>query len=404
VLVLVVALVAGCRLGSAGPTSSPAPAGLQRVVDLLTRAALAGDLSGYRAQLSTADPHFGSTTDMLWGNLRALRPQDLRIAVSAARVPLSASRAAVLGPDAFVAQATLAWQLPGQRAEATATVWLTFTGTGDSLRLAGTTDGPAASAPPAGTPLWWLEPVTMVTGGIPGLSAYALVVATGAASPRGSTWAGLAAKSVTQATRRAVPADLVVLLVPGDVSRFVQVTGEPATVGLAGLTVVTGLDPMTAPSAVVVNPETAGRLDPDQLGLLLTHESVHAAMRSPSADAPLWIEEGFADAVAFDAYPRLARANLAELLTEASDNGAPAHPPADDAFAPDAGHLDLSYQLAWSACRFIADQRGWSALESVASQVTADPRAPWWTTAGQPSAAAFDRAWSAWLTRAAKAS
>jgi hypothetical protein len=124
-----------------------------------------------------------------------------------------------------------------------------------------------------------------------------------------------------------------------------------------------GPDTGTAPIHVVVNPEASGRLGELGRRVLITHEAVHVATRSPSSQAPTWLVEGYADQIAYDAYPA-GRAPAEKTVRESvRERGMPRDWPDENDFAPDATHLDLGYDLAWTAAHSIARAYGDAGLD-----------------------------------------
>ncbi|SEQ62952.1 basic secretory family protein [Microlunatus flavus] len=339
-------------------TGEPVPATVaqpqQHAVDQLLAAGAAGDRAAWDARVAPADAAAADHARVLFDNLRTLRLARLHARLTGARLQLPAARQAALGSGAGVVQAQLTWRLPGESADASATVWLTLVPGADGPRLAGTGDGPDLDSSPQ--PLWWLGPTVRVDRG-----PVTVLVGAGQDADR---WAGLAARAAA-AVRADLPAPLArrwdgraVVEVPASTADFARVLGaDPAA--YARTAAVTRPEGPTTEAAVrvVVNPSTAD--DPaDELGTLLTHETVHVATRSGRSPAPLWVVEGLAEHVALQAHPDQRAAEVAALRAAP---GGPALPP-DAAFAAGAHDVTAAYARAWLACRAVADHRGEAAL------------------------------------------
>lgn len=393
--------------GSPDPGSGRTVQAEQQLADRAVAAARAGDQAAYRGVIGAGDPTFTITAERLWDNLAATDLDRLAITVSARREPLVPDRQNLLGVDAAATRATLGWRLAGQRRTVESEIWLTFTGAGDDLRWSGTTDHPTPTSSGARpVPVWWTEPVM-----VDHTDDVVVIRAASVASPAATSWAALATTAARQATRHlgARGRDRYVVEVPGTAAGFLAATGQPDAIGLAALTVPGGPDPKTAPALVVLNPKLLDPATPvpspapttadspaDRLGLTLTHELVHAVLDAPARPAPLWIEEGTADAVAFAAYPALAEFELSRLAADLGDRTAQL--PDDADFTPRATGLDQTYALAWTASRFIVEQQGgWTVLLRIGDQLADDPGLAWWRTLGPTSLAEFERAWGSWL-------
>ena len=216
---------------------------------------------------------------------------------------LSPERRAALGPTAWVQSVVVRWALPGQSEAAQDEVWLTFLDESSqndghtTTRLVGDGDGPRGDAP---TPLWWQQPVTLQRDG-------STLLLTARPAP---TWLDQAAAARQAVRQRIGPADrdpdgLLVVELPQSRAVFERTLGVPATsyAGVAAAAWPMGPDAATAPIHVIVNPEATDRLSELGREVLLTHEAVHVATRSPASPAPTWLVEGYADQIAYRAHP-----------------------------------------------------------------------------------------------------
>ncbi|MFT4218881.1 MAG: hypothetical protein QM619_17125 [Micropruina sp.] len=193
-------------------------------------------------------------------------------------------------------------------------------------------------------------------GSPPGMhSAPELVVAAGTARHL-SRWSR-AAESALAALRRVAPsgrqwAEPVVVLVPDNLTGFAAYAGRHAD-RLGAVTVVPGLASSEG-VRIVVNPDTSQKAADDCI--LLTHESVHAWMRSPRlTGTPGWLVEGIAEAFTADAHRQVASTNR-ELARTAIKAGLPRA-------LPDIGDLSpATYALAQLAVQAMVAHLGWPAV------------------------------------------
>lgn len=335
---------------STGATPAGGNVDPQAAVDRLFAAGVAGDRTAWDAGVAALDASFSARSSVLFDNLRRLRPARLRARLTGVRQPLPAARQAELGPDAHVVQAELAWRLPGERSDATSSVWLTLVPGPDGDRLAGTDDGSGLDTP--AVPVWWLAPVTRLTR-----KNVTVLVGEGQPAER---WAGLASGAAAD-TRVHLPAPLregwdgyLVVEVPGSEADFARVLGAAPAAYATTAAVTRPEGPTTgAPVRVVVNPATTQDSDAE-LGTTLVHEAVHVATRSATSAAPLWAVEGLAEYVALKAHPDQRDDELAALRPGERPNRLPA----DAVFTSGGKDVTPAYAQAWLACRAVADRRG----------------------------------------------
>jgi hypothetical protein len=208
--------------------------------------------------------------------------------------------------------------------------------------------------------LWDLGPVTVTRG------ARSVVVS--------------AARSTLQGTRTAAEADAAaarvdgvwgtgwprtaVLFAPGDTKGMATLLGRSSTAGLDQLAAVTtgesgDGDVRTSGDRVVLNPVGFAELTSPGRSAVLTHELTHVATRATSRSTPpRWVDEGFADYVAYLGTSLRARDIAADLLNSRRALRALHDLPADQQFDPTAGRVGTAYAEAWLAMRFIAQNGG----------------------------------------------
>jgi hypothetical protein len=263
-----------------------------------------------------------------------------------------------------VQQVRVAWALPGERRVAELEVWLTFVdepsggGGGSVTRLAGDSDSPVAASP---VPIWLQQPVRLHRDGSVLVLADAddaddwLIQAKGARRAVAAR-AGLPDRD---------PKDVLVVEVPQSRTVFERALGVPAGsyAAVAAAAWPQGPDTGSAPIHVVVNPEASGQLGVLGRSVLLTHEAVHVATRSPGSQAPTWLVEGYADQIAYDAYPAGSEPAQETVREYVRERGTPRDWPDEGDFAPDATDVDLGYDLGWTAARSIEKAYGDDGLD-----------------------------------------
>jgi hypothetical protein len=342
----------------------------QAVLDQITQATEAGDPNAFAAVVSDRDSSFPKRARMIFENLRVLPLSTFRLNARSSFSELSAARRNQLGPASWVQQATVSWQLQADTAAAEHTVWLTMVSSGDMTQLAGTTDLPGGTGQAEPLPPWWLEPVAVKRVGD------ATVLVSARLNP--DRWANAANAAVTKISPRVGGVGRgwsggVVVEVPGTTGLFERVLAVPdgSYDQIAATTWADGANLVKAPLRIVVNPIAAGKLSDLGLKLLLAHEATHVATHSVDSPAPTWAVEGFADYVAYQAYPEAREAAAAPLLARVRDGKVPRALPEDDRFRASTNRLDLAYAEAWLACRYVAERYSRAQLDQLYQQLDA---------------------------------
>jgi hypothetical protein len=324
----------------------------QVLLDSLTTAVTEHDQAAFTAILSGRDPLAVRPARIIFDNLTGLPLTELTFTARPRFAALSEDRRGTLGRDAWVQQATVSWQLADDARPAEHTVWLTMVPVGSRAQLAAVTDRPANADP---LPIWWSEPVVAERSG------KATALASVALGTRGR-WADAAATAATvvaEQVRRVAPtwSGRLVVEVPGSRQFFEQVLGAEAGsfAQIAAVTSAEGPNPASAALRIVVNPAAAGRLTDLGVAVLLAHEATHVATRSVDSPAPVWAVEGFADYVAYEAYPKARKGAIAPLLADIRKRGEPTRLPSNASFRASASGLGLTYAKAWLACKYVAD-------------------------------------------------
>jgi hypothetical protein len=245
---------------------------------------------------------------------------------------------------------------------------------------------PSSQTSPAHTPSAQTQLAQSQTAGVPAGAAvagrFSLVTGTTARETR-VEYARLGDQAV-----RAVHAALggpqprsVHIDAPGTLEEFAAVAGgTPSSLEqVAAVTTGPRDEGGAGPDRIVLNPVAFARLTAQGRQFVLTHESVHVALRTRRGELVPWLSEGLADHVAYAGTHRPRQELAAALLAEVrAGHGLRELPRAAD-FDPGRGELALTYLAAWLAVEEIADRHGASALLRLVSAATApqgrDPQA-----------------------------
>jgi len=363
--VLASAVLAGCGsgrppIGDGPPDTTLTPPPAQAALDALVAAARRGDRAAFDARLSDRDPVFASRARLLYTNLATLPLDRVELRLQPGAELLTGARRDLLGAGAWRQPAVVTWRLRGEAAAAERTVWLTFLPRDGIPLLAGTIDRPSTPIEPQ--PIWWTGPVTAHQDGSRSVLA--------GAGQRPEVW-GERLRSAAARVQERVTAGAaaswggdVVLEVPASRRDFAAVLGvdDPSYAGIAAVTVAEG-PAATGALRIVVNPEMARTLTPAGVAVVVLHETVHVATRSPASPAPTWLVEGLADYVALQAHPEVADGAAEPLLRSVRASGPPDALPVDERFHTGAEGLAVSYAEAWLACRYIAEKHSPAALQ-----------------------------------------
>jgi len=115
----------------------------------------------------------------------------------------------------------------------------------------------------------------------------------------------------------------------------------------------------TSGDRIVLNPVGFGGLTPTGRAAVLTHELTHVATRTTSrATPPRWVDEGFADYVAYLGTSLRPRDLATDLLDSPRTLRAVRDLPSDQQFDPTIGRVGTAYAEAWLAMRMVAQRGG----------------------------------------------
>jgi hypothetical protein len=110
---------------------------------------------------------------------------------------------------------------------------------------------------------------------------------------------------------------------------------------------------------VVVNPSAWRTLGSLGRRVVLAHEMTHLATRAITVDdVPIWLSEGFADYVAYQAVEVPTNVVAGDVLDKVRNGKTPENLPQDSDFDAARGDIAAAYEGAWLACRMIAEHYG----------------------------------------------
>jgi hypothetical protein len=147
---------------------------------------------------------------------------------------------------------------------------------------------------------------------------------------------------------------------------------------------------------VFLNPQVFDGLGPRGAQVVVSHETTHVATDATFAQVPTWLLEGFADYVA------LAHAGIpvdtaaSQILARIRKDGPPDHLPTSAELDPTATGLGATYEEAWLAARFLAQEYGEGKLVAFYGKVSdGEPVADAFRRILGTTEAAFVRRWRA---------
>jgi hypothetical protein len=164
---------------------------------------------------------------------------------------------------------------------------------------------------------------------------------------------------------------MVVVLLPGTLAEMATLLDRTTTEGLSRLAAVTTggqlptsgsrdvITGRTTGDRVLVNPVAFPELTATGRQVVLTHELTHVATRSAiRTPPPVWVDEGFADYVAYLGTALSVREIAGDLLDSPKALASLRELPSDEDFDPASGPVDIAYDEAWLAMRYVEDEGG----------------------------------------------
>lgn len=326
-------------------TGSERSAGAQDALDALVRAL---DDRSREAAVALAAPGSADVLTQVEANAAALRVGSLSMRYVDDGGTLSAAQSADLGPDAWAGTVQVAYRFDGfDTTPARVDARVVFVPGSGRARIAAFGGGEAR------TPLWLEQRLSVARSG------RTLVAVAGSSAGR---YPGLARRAVTQ-VRRVLPRWRGPLLVEvprtqGQLDGVLDAASGQYDNIAAVTTTADGSLERGAPVRVFINPAVFEDLKDRGAQVVMSHEATHVATGATFVSMPTWLLEGFADYVALDDAGVPVRVAAAQILARIRKEGVPDRLPTTEDLDPTASGLGATYEEAWLACRFLAQEYG----------------------------------------------
>jgi hypothetical protein len=388
---------------AASSPADPAAGRVEAVQGLLAQRAKAvgaGDRTLFLATVDPAAPTFYRAQTRLFDRVATLEFAQWSYQVTGDGPGFAADRARELPRGSAIIRVRLTYRLTGTQTTTDREQYLTVVPVGTRWLLASDTDA-ASSGLDTQRDLWDLAPVRSLRGDTSLVIADKRGVAQ-AELRRLADEADLAVHDVGSVWTGAWSREPVVIMprTQQDMATLIGSDGK----GLAQIAAVTTgsyESGLSRGDRIVINPAAWNVLG--QLGrrVVLTHEMTHVATRASSVQAPpIWLSEGFADYVAYQATPVPTSIVASDVLDEVRAGKAPQRLPDDADFDASRGDIAASYEGAWLACRMIAERYGEKRLVRF-YRAMSDSAGPGWPQETQQvlgiSRGALVRDWKAYL-------
>jgi hypothetical protein len=351
-LALISGLISGCdrEVDIAPPkashdTSAERADQAQQTLDRLVTAVQHGSRED---AVGLAAPKSRELLGWVHDNATALRIGDLSMRYVDDGERLDAQQQAELGKDAWRGTVQLEYSYGGwDESPARMETSVVFVPTSDGARIA------SFGAAEARSPLWLADRLSVVR------TAHSLLEVAGGPSGR---YAGLVSRARRQ-VRQVLPDWRGPLLVEVPHSRAqldAALQAEPGQYDkiAAVTTTADGSLSAGAPVRVFVNPAVFEKLKDRGAQVVMSHEATHVATGATFTSMPTWLLEGFADFVALDHAGVPVNLAAGQILRRLRKDGLPHGLPTSQDLDPTANGLGATYEEAWLACRFLAQEYG----------------------------------------------
>lgn len=323
--------------------------GAQEVLDRLVEALRDG--SRHDA-VATATENSRDLLGAVADNAADLRIDELSMRYIDEGSPLGQREQAEFGPEAWRGTVQLTYRYEGlDRRPARIETSVAFVQADEGIRIA--VLGGAGSR----TPLWVTGRVSVVR------TARTLVAVAG---PSAGRYPALLRGAVRQVTR-VLPGWRGPLLVEvpdtqEDLDQALDTEpGRYDNIAAVTTTADGSLAP-TSPVRVFVNPAVFDGLQDRGAQVVISHEATHVATGATFVTMPTWLLEGFADFVALDRAGIPVDLAAGQILARVRADGPPDGLPTRRELDPTANGLGATYEEAWLACRFLAQEYGTAAM------------------------------------------
>ncbi len=343
---------------AAAPAADPAGErrdGVVELLDGLARAVNERDRAAYLDLIDTGERRFRAQQGRVFNRIVKVPFASYEYVLAGEGPALPAARAAALPEGSAIIRAQVAYRYVGSRSSVEREQYLTVVPRGGRWLLAGDADGAASGS--AGEPdIWDLGAINVVRG------RASIVVGNPSAAElrRFAREADQAVRDIAHVWRYDWSRRPVVV-VPASQKDMAALIGSNGK-GLAQIAAVTtgySESGTTRGDRVVINPAAWSTLGPLGRRVVMTHEITHLATRaSTDGPVPIWLSEGFADYVAYQAVDLPTRVIADDVLDEVRDGKGPRELPRDRDFDAARSEVSASYEGAWLAARLVAERYG----------------------------------------------
>lgn len=339
-------------------------------------AVLDGDHAAWRAQVDPIQVEFAEAQSKLIERLDAVPFEEWGYQLVGEGPSLPEERVAALPEGSTIVRVRLTYRIAGTETQTDRDQYLTVVPRDGRWLIAADTDA-SIHGLDTQRDLWDLGAVRLVRG--KRSTVVADRGASRAAAERLAREADAAVDDVNEVWRADWSRQPVVLL-PGsqsDLATLIDNNGE----GLAQIAAVTTgafEDGLARGDRIMINPEAFDTLGALGRKVVLAHETTHLATRATSAARPpIWLSEGFADYVAYEATPVPVTIVALDVLDDVRAGEAPRKLPERSDFDAGKGDIAAAYEGAWLACRLIAEEYGDKSLVRLYREMSDDSGPGW---------------------------
>jgi hypothetical protein len=344
--------------------------------DLLARRAQAvrdHDKAAFLALIDPSAEQFRAAQSELFDRLAAVPLSGWSYELAGDGPALAKDRSVLLPKGSTIARVRLDYRLEGSDSQVEREQYFTVVPRGGQWLLAGNDDA-TASGLKTEPDIWDLGPVLVVRG----QTSLVLGDAPKKDLQRLAAEADRGVRDVGVVWQRNWSRHPVVVL-PKSQSDMAALIGSNGK-GLSQIAAVTTgsfESGLSRGDRIVVNPDAWRTLGALGRRVVLAHEMTHLATRAVTVnDVPIWLSEGFADYVAYQAIEVPTNVVAGDLLDEVRAGKGPTELPDDTAFDAARGDIAAAYEGAWLACRMIAERFGQKKLIALYVSYADDKTAP----------------------------
>jgi hypothetical protein len=328
------------------------------IADLLARRGKAirdHDKAAFLALIDPTAEQFRIEQSQLFDRLVHVPFSDWSYVLAGEGPALPKNRSVQLPKGSSIARVRLDYQLAGSDSQVEREQYLTVVPRGGQWLLAGNDDA-TASGLKTESDIWDLGPVRVVHGKeslVLGDAPMKELQSLAAEADRGVHDVGV--------VWRRPWSHHPVIVFPQSQSDMATLIGNDGK-GLSQIAAVTTgsfESGLSRGDRVVVNPSAWRTLGSLGRRVVLAHEITHLATRAITVDdVPIWLSEGFADYVAYQAVQVPTNVVAGDVLDDVRKGKGPKNLPQDADFDAARGDIAAAYEGAWLACRMIAERYG----------------------------------------------